>query len=167
MFLFSAILFVHLAWSGVHATTFTVTSPNGLAAALSAANANPGLDLVVIAPSTGSEVQLTAALPQITDALVLEGGGVTIKGTLLTNQSGPGLWLTEQANGSSVAGLTLTGFPGTAVLWAASNGVLKNTYVNRNGGDGLYLAGNNNTIDSTIFGNMYYDQNLGNRGIGW
>ncbi|MEZ5299356.1 MAG: right-handed parallel beta-helix repeat-containing protein [Verrucomicrobiales bacterium] len=56
-----------------------------LRAAIAAANASPGADLIVLAPSVaGGTVSLASELPTITGPLTLRGGGVVLSGRNLS-----------------------------------------------------------------------------------
>jgi hypothetical protein len=153
------------------AATFTVNSTQSgladvgsLAHALSAANANPGPDSVTVdlPPETGKVIRLAASLPVVTGPIELLGRGVTISGAQLTGSFSAGLSLGAAANGSFVSNVTFADFPGTGVLWAASDGRLSNVTIYGCSGDGLQLDGHRNVISDSFFGNLTVAGTLGN-----
>jgi hypothetical protein len=148
----------------VNSTSSSLTDVGSLAHALSAANAKPGPDVVIISlPSeAGNLIRLTAELPIVTGPIELRGGGATISGAQLTGTSSVGLLLGAAATNSSVSNLTITEFPGTGVVWAASDGRLSNVTISGCGGHGLELYGHRNLLSSSVIGKAAAGDNLGN-----
>jgi titin len=124
--------------------TFTVTStgdvgPNTLRQAILNANANPGADLINfnISGPGGHVIQPATPLPQITDA-------VTIDGTTQPGYAGtPLIQLDGTLAGTGANGLSIT----------TSNCTILGLDITHFNADGIFVqAGNNNTFQSNFIG---------------
>jgi hypothetical protein len=87
----------------------------------------------------------------VTGPIELQGGGVTINGSLLVGSSA-GLSLAASATNSSVSNITFANFPGVGVSWSASDGRMINVTVFGCRDDGLQLIGNRNVVTTSVFG---------------
>ena len=98
------------------ATTYTITSmaqsgAGSLSAAITLANANPGLDLIECDASMGGTTEYTVSLPAITEDLIIDCSGSGSRVTL-HNNSGGLLGAIEYVGGGNheIKGLDIDGF---------------------------------------------------------
>lgn len=148
--------------SNVWATTYPVTNTassgaGSLAQAITDANANPGKDLITFAiPGSPATIALTSALPNITEAVVIDGYSQTgaIQGsvagrTIMVNIDGTGL-----AAGTNIFNIAANDveIDGLAIYKAPQYGIASNT-----SGSNIFIWGNyigtDNTGTSTTLGN--------------
>ncbi len=148
----------------VNSTSSSLAEVGSLAYALSAANANPGPDVVIIdlPPEAANLIMLTAELPMLAAPIDIRGGGVTISGAQLSGSFSVGLFLGIGASNSSVTNVTFTDFPGAGALWAASDGRMSNVTIFGCGSDGLQLDGHRNVISISFIGNVTIAGSRGN-----
>jgi parallel beta-helix repeat protein len=158
-------------------SAFTVTTnandgPGSLRQAILDSNANPGPDTIGFNIGGGGvqTIQPTAALPEITDAVVIDGTTqpgfagsllVVLTGTAFDGgANGYGLWIT--AGSSTVRGLVVNGFAGADIrIEAGGNNLIAGNYLGtddtgtaavRNpftAGVGVLVGSANNTVGGT------------------
>lgn len=134
--------------------------------AIAAANANPGIDTISFALTGSTSIQLTAALPAVTDPVVIDGttqpGYDSTPVVVLDGSAAPagtdGLSIT--AGGSTVRGLSIGNFSKAAVRLSGGGGnVLESNHLGvdavgttatPNGG-GVVVLSADNVIGSTKF----------------
>ncbi|MCX7722340.1 MAG: right-handed parallel beta-helix repeat-containing protein [Verrucomicrobiae bacterium] len=145
-------------WSlGGHAATFTVTStndagPGSLREAIERANTNAGPDTIAFnLPGTGvRSIVLASALPEITDAVVIDGytqpGSAPntlsngFNATLLVQIDGSNLFIEDwglylTGGNSTVRGLILVGLPSAGIsLWNGGTNVVEGNIIGLNAG---------------------------------
>jgi hypothetical protein len=153
-------------------STFTVTNlldsgPGSLRAAVAAANANPGADVINVA-TTGT-IALTSGELDITDSLTINGPGLnslTVSGNHVSRVFGLAANPTVSIADLTVANGATSGSPGGGIYMAGGNLALNRValsgniaYSDSNGGQGagggLYVAGGTLTLDHiTLSGNV-------------
>jgi len=169
------------AWQGVLAS-YTVTNSNdsgagSLRQAIASANSNAGTDNIVfnIAGTGVQTITLASALPNITDAVTIDGttepsyagsplivldGGGAVANVLTLSGSG--------SNGSTVRGLDIQNFTGYGILvTGSSNNTIAGNYigidatgsfaVGANALNGIFVANGNNNV---IGGSTLADRNV-------
>jgi CSLREA domain-containing protein len=137
--------------------------------AIDRANAVTGTDTITfdIAPGGAQTITVTTALPQITEAVVIDGqtqpgaGGDPIVridggGTVANG------FVVSSVGGSTLRGLIVTGFAGDGLQLAGQSGTVESSWVGvdgageeaGNGGWGVRISGDDNTVsESVISGN--------------
>jgi hypothetical protein len=136
--------------------TFTVSNTNdsgagSLRQALLDANGSAGLDTIAFTIPAGQTINLASPLPAITDPISLTApSGTRLNGTG-AGPSANGLMI--DSSGSTVRGLTVSGFSGDGIRINGSNNVIGGTAVGQrnaitgNAGAGVYVAaGTGNSI---------------------
>lgn len=143
--------------------TYVVTNANNAGAgslrqAILDANGNAGQDTITFDPSV-TFIQPTAVLPSITDRITIDGQagslpGVEINGWNAGSQynSNSGLLLSGAgANGSTIRGLSITGFWGNGImLFQSDNNTIENNHI---GTDvtGTVAIGNSRANDAEVY----------------
>jgi hypothetical protein len=145
-------------------TNITVTNnldsgPGSLRDAIDQANTNPGadtIDFTVGVSSIDVGATTTLPLPNITDALTINGGATRVE--LIGSNAGEGAnGLTIQASGVTVRGLVINRFEGDGISIAASNCIIQNNFIGTDAAGaaalpnfvGISLNGTNNLIGGT------------------
>jgi hypothetical protein len=174
---------LHLEYGPYFVTTTADSGPGSLRQAILDANAAPGLDTIAFAIA-GSGVQTispTTPLPAITDPLLIDGYSQPgYAGTPLIELSGQaagtGDGLTITASGSTIRGLAIDDFAGTAIVLSGADATGDAIIANDIGTDpsglearpnGLGIAISGGAHDNTVGGTIA-DGNLisGNAGSG-
>jgi len=157
--------------------TFTVTTASDLGGvscgatcslrqAINAANANaPAADTIQFAvPGGPATITPTAALPDITDPLTIDG--TTQVGTRLAGGSAGSTanGLHVLASGSVIRGITISGFGGDGLRLDGVHGTLvggdaanDGNELASNGGDGIALVGDSSAVGNLFIGNGIHD----------
>ena len=139
--------------------------------AIKAANASPGLDTIDFAIASGPlVVSLAAALPEVTDPVVIDGTsqpGVRLDGSAISSPGVGGLDILEAGSGSTIMGLEIEGFTGSGILLDGAHDTIiggdletapdAGNVIHGNGNDGVTVSNDATAIDNSILGNLIYD----------
>ena len=158
----------------VLASTFTVANTNdaglgSLRQAIIDANASTGADVIDFAvpgcgPGSASvcTISLSSALPVISGTVAIDGQlaggapGIHLDGSGFGGRNNNGLTFASGAGGSSVEGLSISGFPGRAIQSnGASNLLINNDVISGNAREGvrLFFASDVEITNNDIQGN--------------
>ncbi len=160
LFVVAILLFSPSVLADVFVVTNTTDAAAGsLRAAILAANADntPPHSIIFNIAGTGPfTIALASALPLITRDTDIDASGEAISGAPgirldgSSLASGNGLSFSAAADGSSVAYLSITGFPGSGITIASDSTTITNSYIgvrtdgttaDGNGQDGIWLTG--------------------------
>jgi uncharacterized repeat protein (TIGR02543 family) len=143
------------------------SGPGSLRAALDAANAHPGPDVITFGSTVSGTISLSSPLPILSDELTVTGATGPGAGPLVTLQpsvsfaSNPALPNGFQLSGvflswgytpqqTTISGLRITGFPGSGISIGSDNNRIIGCVITGNAGDGVSIIdGNGNLIGGT------------------
>jgi titin len=170
-------LFLLVAVVTSHSATFVVTNANdsgdgSLRSAMTNANANAGLDLIIFNMSGAGvhPIVLASALPTVSDPVVIDGTtqhGYAGQPLIELNGAGAGansgLRIASLAGGTTIRGLVINRFGGSASgieVDGASSNVFQGNFIGTdptgtlsmpNGKEGIYLNGSSGNLIGGIF----------------